>query len=791
MQSLIQDIRYGARLILRNPGFTAIVLTVLALGIGANAAIFSVVNKVLLAPLPFRDSGRLVMVWGKAPIADADIDPISPGNFADIQAQNRVFESMGASTDILFTLTGEGDPEQIVGYQFSQNFFDVLGTKPLIGRTFATDEDRPGNDHVVVLSYPLWQRQFGGDPAVVGKLITLSGTPYTVIGVMPQGFQHPQMAELWVPLALDPTTLSRRDIKFIRIVARLRLGVTFKQAQTEMNSIAGSLAAAYPEMNPNFGIKLVPMKDTYVGDISPALLTLLAAVGVLLLIACVNIANLLLARATARQKEVALRRALGAGRLRLIRQFLTESVLLSLAGGLVGLGIAFLCSKPMVTMFPNSIANLNIPTVNDIPIDARVILFTLAIALLTSIAFGVAPALQSARVNLNEVLKETGSASLGSPRGRQLRSALVVSEVALALVLLIGAGLLIKSFARLQESRFGFNPENVTALELFLPGYKYKTKEARVQFVENSLDRIRAIPGVVDAGATNFLPLTGFWHTTPFEVDGGEQYAAGQWPEADERTATPGYFRTMGIQILSGRDFTGEDTARSPHVVIVNMKLADRYLAGENPIGRRLNLGDEKTPDWWQIVGIAGDVKAFGQDKETHLDIYSPLDQNPFPLVSLAVKSSKSGLNIARDVRSAVWSVDPDLGIFKLVSMDELANESATLRRVTMLLLGIFALLALVLASVGLYGVVSYSVTQRTREIGIRMALGAGSREVRLMVLKQGLVPVLIGAGIGIVAAGMAARLASTLLFGVNAWDKSIFLGVPILLLGVATLATL
>jgi predicted permease len=790
VQTFIQDIRYGARLIVRNPGFSAIVLMVLALGIGANTAIFSAVNRVLLNPLPFRDSSRLVMVWGASHRADMDIMPMSPANFEDIRAANHVFESMGTSRDSLYTLTGVGDPEQIAGYSFSYNFFDVLGAKPMLGRTFTADEDRPGNDHVVVLSYPVWQRRFAGDPAVVGKTITLSDTAYTVIGVMPPGFQHPQIVELWTPLALSPSSLSRRDLSFLRIVARLKPGVSLKQAQSEMNAIAGTLASRYPEQNPDFKIKLLTIRDMYVGDVSPALITLLAAVGLLLLIACVNVANLLLARASARQKEMAIRQALGAGRFRLVRQFLTESALLSLMGGALGLGAAFLCAKPMVAMFPNNIANLNIPIVESIPIDSRVIVFSLVISVLTGIAFGVAPAIQAGRLSLNETLKETGSTSMGSPRGGRIRSALVVTEVALALILLIGAGLLIKSFIRLQESRFGLNPQNVLALQLLLPRNKYKTDESRTRFVQESLEKVRALPGVIDAGATNFIPLTGFWGTTSFEVEGGQEFPAGQWPEADNRIATPGYFRTLSIPILSGRDFIEQDSPTNPKVLIVNKLLADRFFGGANPIGKRLNLGDSTSPDWWQIVGVAGDVKSFGPDKETHLDIFRPFNQYPFALVGLAVKTSQSPSSLSAAVRSAVWSVDPDLGIFKLVTMDELAKESVALRRMTMLLLGAFAMLALVLASIGIYGVISYSVAQRTREIGIRMALGADAGRLQLMVLKQGLVLAIAGVVIGTVAAGAAARLASSLLFGVSPADATVFITVPALLLAVAALAS-
>jgi putative ABC transport system permease protein len=791
MGTLVQDLRYGLRMLAKSPGFTVVAALTLALGIGANTAIFSVVNAVLLRPLPYPDSDRLVMVWGKNLQKGFDWDLVSPADFADWQAQNDVFEQMAASRDAIYTLTGRVEPEQILGYRFSADFFQVMGVKPALGRTFLPEEDHPGNDRVVVLSHRLWQRRFSGDPRILGKTLILSGESYTVIGVMPPAFQHPiEAVELWTPLAVDPTLMSNRGRRFLRVLARLRPGVTLRQAQKQMDTLARRLEQQHPDTNAGEGVKIVTLRQQHVGDIQPALLVLLGAVGFVLLIACANVANLVLARAVARQKEIAIRTALGASRLRLVRQVLTESILLSLLGGVSGLFLALWSSSFLLAIFPNNIANLQIPRVENIPIDARVLGFTVVIALLTGCVFGLAPALQATRSRLNDALKEMGrSATAGSREGR-FRSLLVVSQIALALVLLAGAGLMIKSFLRLEQGDLGLNPENVLTEHVFLPQYKYGDAGKRRAFVRDVLRQVQALPGVKSVGAINFLPLSGFWGTVSFTVEGRPSPRPGDEPEADNRVVTPNYFHTMGIRLLRGRDFREQDREGAPQVAIINDTLARRFWPGEDPLGKRLNLGDANSPSWWEVVGIVGDVKAFGLEKETHHDIYRAYDQVPFPLIVFAVRTASDPMALTTAVRNAIWAVDKDQPVFKVLSLNQLAAESITLRRISTLLLGAFAALALILAAVGIYGVISYSVSQRTHEIGIRMALGAQPRDVVKLVVGQGMTLTLIGVAAGLGAAFGLTRMLSSLLYGVRPTDPITFAGVSLMLTAVALVAS-
>ena len=794
MEKLLQDLRYGARMFVKNPGFTAVAVVTLALGIGANTAIFSVVDRVLLKRPPYKDPDRLAMVWGTNPQRGRDITLVSPADFEDWRKLNTVFEDLAPSRDAGYSLTGMGEPETITGYRFAGNFFRVMGVSAAIGRTFDENDDQAGSERVVVLSHKLWQRRFGGDPSVVGRSITLSGNPYTVIGVMPAGFAHPQTSELWTPLTLSSLSsqvLANRQRRFLRVMARLKQGVTVSQAEAEMNQIALRLQQENPQTNAGEGAKLETIQEGYAGDARTPLMVLLGAVGFVLLIACANIANLFLARAASRQKEIAIRLALGAGRGRLMRQFLTESILLSLVGGACGLVLTLWSTGFLVSLFPKNIANLSLPQVEDIPINSRVMVFTILIAIATGVVFGLVPALQSAKVDLTSTLKETGGSVAAGVRSGRFRGGLVVAEVALALVLLIGAGLMIKSFWRLQNADLGLDPKNVMTLEVLLPDYKYGEPKKWAAFLQDAMHRIEALPGVQSAGAINFLPLTGFWGTSTFTIEGQPIPAPGDEPEADNRVITENYFRTMGMRLLKGRTFTGQDGEKAPHVAVLNETAARRFFSNEDPIGKRINLGDAKEPNLTEIVGVVNDVKAFGLEEETHADLYRPFAQAPFPLIAFAVRASGDRASLTGALSGEIWAVDKDQPVFKVISMDQLAAESITLRRVSMLLVVAFATLALALAAVGVYGVISYSVSQRTHEIGIRMALGAQGSDVLRMLVKEGMSLALIGVAIGLVAGFVLTRLIASVLYGVGANDPVTFIVVPILLIGVAAAACL
>ncbi len=793
MGTIIQDLRYGARMLFKNPGFTLIAVITLSLGIGANTAIFSVANRVLLFRLPYKDAGRLVTVWGSNPQLGDDIDLVSPADLADWRAQNTVFEDLAATNDAPYNLTGMGEPESLFGYSLAANFFQVAGVQPALGRAFTPEEDLAGAQRVVVLSHRLWHRRFGGDPTAVGRSVTLNGAPYTIIGVMPAGFQHPQHAELWTPLRLNSLSANRandRGFRVLRVVGRLKQGVTLEQAQTEMSRVALRLSGQYPATNAGQGVKIVSMQEQYAGDIKPTLLALLGAVGFTLLIACANVANLLLARAAARQKEIAVRTALGAKRGRIVRQLLTESVLLALVGGALGLLLTLWSVNLLVSLFPNNVTNLNIPVVEEIPIDGRVLGFSLLVSLLTGVIFGLAPAWQASKTDLSQTLKEGGANTTASVSGRRMRSLLVVTEMALAVLLLIGAGLMIKSFWRLLQGDLGLNPKNVLTMEVMLPPQKYSGGQQRRDFLQGVMSRIENLPGVEHAGATNFLPLTGFWGTASFSVEGRPSPRPNEQPSADNRVVTERYFRTMGIRLLRGREFDERDREGASPVVIINETMARRYWPNEDPIGARINLGqglDQGNKP--EIVGVVNDVKSFGLEEQTHLEIYRPFAQAPFPLIAFAVRVSGDPLSQVAAVKNAIYAVDRDQPVFKVITMEKLAAESITLRRVSMLLVGGLSALALILAAIGVYGVMSYAISRQRREIGLRMALGAQVNDVLKLVIGQGMKPALAGMIIGLLASFALTRLIKGLLFGVSATDPTTFVAVSILLGGVALAA--
>jgi predicted permease len=791
-ETIWQDIRFGARVLRKSPGFTATAALTLALGIGATTAIYSVVKAVLLAPLPYKDPSGLVAVWTRNPARGDEPLPSSPGDFAAWKQRSGVFEDLAPSYDSEVTLTGQGAPKFLIGYAVSANYLRILGVAPEIGRLYTDQEDKPGASKVALLSDHLWRTTFGADPGIVGKAITLDGNSYTVLGVMPRGFDYPTTTEIWMPVAMAPGDFEDFANPYVRILGRLRPGVSIAQAQRTLNAVEAQLASAHAKTDSGNRVALVPLREQLDGDIRKPLLMLMGAVVFVLLIACANTAGLALARNAERQKEIAVRLALGATRRRLLRQFVTESVLLAAIGGAAGMGLAAIGTHFLLALFPNDVANLNIPKVTAIPIDRGVLLFALAITLLTTFLFGIVPVLNAMRTNADAAIKDSERGSTASRWSGRSRSAVVVFEVSLSLMLLTAAGLLVASFQRVVNASLGFNPDRVLSLEVFLPQDRYpSTNETkRRQFVAETVKRLNALPGVESAAATNFLPLSGFWGTINFVPRGQAWPQNGQAPEADNRVITPGYLRTMGIPVLRGRGISDADRAGGVKVALINETLANEHFKGRDPVGEALNLGTQDKPEWWQIVGVTGDVKAFGQDQPTHADIYRPFDQVPFPLVAFTVRTATDPDAMTKTAEQAMWDIDPGLPVFKAVTMEMLTAQTLAVRRASSVLIAGFALLALVLACVGIYGTMAYAVSRRTREIGVRMALGARRADVLRMVLGSGLRLALVGIAIGLAGALASSRLIGSLLFEMSALNPLIFACAAAVLATTAILAS-
>ena len=781
METLLRDIRYGIRSLLKRPAFTVVALIALALGIGANTAIFSLVNAVLLRPLPFPESDRLVWVWGNIRNAGSHAS-VSPLDFLDYRKQNKTFEQFAATfgVPLHLNLTGSGEPERLTAAGVTGNYFQALGVRPALGRTFLLENESPGRDQVTVLSYGLWQKRFAGDPAIVNKTVTLDGKTCEIIGVMPPDFS-PQTAELWIPINFDfSPEMKQRKAHFLRPIGKLKAGVTLAQAQADIDAIARQLEEQYPGTNTGWSLRLVPLREQIVGNIKPTLFILFGAVGFVLLIACANVANLLLVRAAARQKEIALRTVLGAGRLRIMRQMITESLLLALLGGGLGTLLAIWGVDLLVTASAGSI-----PPTAQVRIDATVLVFTLLIALLTGVLFGLAPALRTMKLNLSESLKEGGrGASAGAQRHRT-RSLLVVLESAIAVVLLIGAGLLVRSLIQLQNTSPGFDAHNVLTMRVDLPRQKYATPDKSANFFEQLQSRVGSLPGVESVGLVTELPLSGQPNDMPFTVEGRPPVTIDQAFDADFRRVNHHYFQALRIPLLRGRNFTEQEVRQSAKVLVISDLLAREVFPNEDPLGKRLvtAIGDRV----FEIIGIVGDVRHRALEAQPAAAMYMPTYETGWTNVVIRTQGDPAGLAAA--VRKEVQAIDPDQPVADVKTMEQWVDTSVAAARYRTALLGLFAVVALMLASTGIYGVMSYSVAQRTHEIGVRMALGARQLDVLRLVIRQGMTLVLVGVGLGLVGAIALTRVMATLLFGVSAKDPVTFAAVATLLSVVALVA--
>jgi putative ABC transport system permease protein len=777
---MFSDLRYAFRQLTKNPGFAAIAVLTLALGIGACTAIFSVVDGVLLRPLDYPHSEQMVV------IRETDLPKfpefsVSPPNYLDWAKQTKSWQYLAAYAGAQINLTGEGEPQRLVGVRATAHYFDVYGIQPVLGRWFVPDEDVDGKNHVVVLSYPFWQRVFGGDRKVIGRSIQLDGESFTVIGVAPPHFGQASKVDSWVPMGFKPdeTNADARGGHFLNVIGRLRHDVTLEQAKAELEVLAAQLARQYPDSNKGWSVKMARILDFSVRDVRAVLYTLLAAVGCVLLIACANIANLLLARATARHREISIRTALGASRLRLVRQLLTESILLALLGGVLGVVLARWGLDLLLALAPSTL-----PRTSDIQLNFAVLLFTLFLSVLTGVIFGIAPALLAAHSDVQEGLKQ-GARGSTDARGR-LRGALVITEVAFALVLLGGAGLLARSFLRLTNVDPGFVPEHATVLRLALPEKKYEKPEQQLAFTDALLARLRVSPGVKAAGLTHSLPLISDW-VLSFKIEGRPEIPPADLPSTNYYSVTPDYFRAMGIRLIRGRLFNAQDDSHAPRVAIINQTLARQFFPNEDPLGKRILVTNG--PDVWrQIVGIVADIKQYGVDKETTSQTYEPYAQYPFRSLNIVLRTEGSPAALAGMLRPAVYATDKDQPVGSIQPLDEILGATMARQRFAMVLLVVFSVVALVIAAVGIYGVMAYSVVQRTGEFGIRMALGAQRSDVLRLVLSSAGKLVGLGLLIGFGATILTSRVMDSMLFQTSAHDP-LTISLTILLLAAVALA--
>ncbi len=786
MEQLIKDIRFGVRSFLKRPGFLVIAIATLAIGIGGTTAMFTVVNSVLLWPLPFPEPERLVLFEANNPKQGITVSNMSVLDVADWRQQSQSFEQIAAFSSGGSLLSAGDETERVRAAGVTAEFFPVLRTNPTHGRTFLPEDMHENSPGVVLISHALWQRRFGGTADVVNSTVIVGGQSCAIVGIMPPGFDYPADAELWAPLALNPAT-EPRDNRYLSVVGRLKPNASMSQAQIELDTINQRLAQSYVETNSGWGVRLTELRERMVRNLRPSLLILLGAVGFVLLIACANVANLLLARAAARQKEIALRMAIGASRSRVVRQLLTESVLLSVVSGLLGFALSIWLIKLLIAITPP-----NTPRMDEIGIDMRVFAFTLTVTVLSGILFGLFPALQTSRPNLNEMLKDTGARGSESGGRNRVGSLLIVSEIALSFVLLAGAGLLIKSFINLRQIDPGFNGDNVLVVRVTLPPGKYASGAPRAQIYRHLMDRVKATPGVLSAGAVLSLPLGGdAFNLGRGVLPEGRPASPDEQKNAQHLPVTPDYFQTLQIPVKAGRVFTDQDDLNSTKVVIINEKLAHELWPGENPVGKRFSIWrDEKFSR--EVVGVVGDTKGNSLDTEAGTQMYVPYAQDPtWSAMSLVVRTASEPSAFASSVREALRAVDKAVPTYNVRTMDDVVSTSAAPRRVPMLLLSVFAGVAMLLAMLGIYGVTSYYVTQRTHEIGVRMALGAQVLDVLKLILTRGMLLAVVGIGIGFGGAIAVTRYMTTLLFGVKPLDVITFAGVALVLMAVVFIACL
>ena len=803
MNTLAHDIRYALRAFAKNPGFTLAAVLSLAIGIGANTSIFSVANALLLRPLPYKDANRLVILWNRSPGLNITEDWFSPAQYLDIKNGHHGFEQVAIAIGGNYNLTGEREPERVGVTRVSSNLLPMLGVSAERGRLFVPGEDSPGAAATAVLTDGMWARRYGRDPEMIGKSITINGQPYEVVGILPQRFALPrevlplldgtEQADIFLPLPLAPNAAQIRTNEDYNLVGKLKPGVSVVQAQAELDTITARLRRDYPEnYPPNGGLtfSIVPLLEQVVGNVRPALLVLLGSVGLVLLIACANVANLQLSRAVARQQEIAVRTALGASRWRIIRQLLTESVLLALGGGALGI---LMCLWSMQWM--RVLGTKSIPRLQDVGIDSRVLLFTVLLSVCSGILFGLAPALRVSRLDLNATLKDASRGSAGTSavwgHGNNVRRLLVVSELALSLVLLIGAGLLIRSFVRLQNVSPGFNAQNVLTFDLTMTGRKYGDKQAILNTYRQLWDRLEHVPGVSASGGVTSLPLSQAYAWTPITVEGRTPLPGEKFLNADERVVGGHYFEAMGIPLRRGRFFNEQDDASKPRVVLVDEYMAEQVWSGQDPIGKRIHIVELKSDDPWQtVVGVVGRVKQDTLDSDPRIAFYLPQTQYPTRAMTVALRSGHEPSGVLSAVKNELRKLDADLPMYYIRTMQQRVDESLARRRFSMLLLAVFAGVALALATIGIYGVMAYLVNQGTREIGIRVALGATRRNIVSLVVRQGMALALSGVAIGLAGTFLLTRLIRSLLFGVQATDPVTFVGIALLLGLVALLAS-